>query len=113
MVLSDRAAIPAIHDRVTAALARAGHVPRVVSSPPAWSAVVQLVAAGAGWCAVVAAGAEPAPPGTVARPLPELAAGGPAEVALELHVLRRRGAGAPAAEYAACVVAAARGAAER
>jgi DNA-binding transcriptional LysR family regulator len=99
MVLSDRAAIPAIHDRITGALARAGHVPRVVSAPPAWASVVQLVAAGAGWCAVVTAGAEQAPPGTVARPVPELAA----EVALELHVLRRRGAGAPAAEYVTCL----------
>jgi DNA-binding transcriptional LysR family regulator len=69
-----------------------------VSSPPAWAAVVQLVAAGAGWCAVVAAGADPAPPGTAAVRVPELAD----EVALELHVVWRRDAGA-AAEYAACV----------
>jgi DNA-binding transcriptional LysR family regulator len=101
MVLSERAAIPALHDRITAALARAGHVPRVVSAPPAWAAIVQLVAAGAGWCAVVAAGAEPAPPGTVARPVPELA-GERDEVALELHVVRRRDAPA-AADYVACV----------
>jgi DNA-binding transcriptional LysR family regulator len=105
MVLSDRATIPALHDRITGALARAGHVPRVVTAPPAWAAIVQLVAAGAGWCAVVAAGVEPAPPGTVARPVPELAG----EVALELHVVWRRAAGAAAEAYVACVREAAGG----
>jgi DNA-binding transcriptional LysR family regulator len=103
MVLSERAAIPALHDRITAALARAGQVPRVVSSPPAWAAVAQLVAAGAGWC-VVAAGAEQPPPGTAAVRVPELAA----EVALELHVLWRRdaagSAGALAAAFVECVL---------
>jgi len=100
MVLSERAAIPALHDRITAALARAGQVPRVVSSPPAWAAVAQLVAAGAGWCAVVAAGAEQPPPGTAAVRVPELAA----EVALELHVLWRRDAGGSAGALAAAFV---------
>jgi DNA-binding transcriptional LysR family regulator len=99
MVLSERAAIPALHDHIVGALARAGHVPRTVSAPPAWAAVVQLVTAGAGWCAVVAAAAEHPPPGTAAVPVPELAA----EVALVLYVLRRRAAGAAAAEYVACL----------
>ncbi len=101
MVLSERAAIPALHDRVTAALARAGALPRVVSAPAAWAAVTQLVAAGAGWCPVVASAAESPPAGTVAVPVPELAA----EVALELHVLRRRDGGALARAFAADVVA--------
>lgn len=96
MVLSERAAIPVLHDRITDALARRGFVPRIVSAPPAWPAVVQLVAAGAGWCLVVAAGADPAPPGTVARPLGELAD----EVAMQLHLLRRRDAGPLAERFA-------------
>jgi F420-0:gamma-glutamyl ligase-like protein len=48
---------------------------------------------------VVASGAASAPPGTVAVPVPELAA----EVALELHVLRRRGDDVGAAAFVACV----------
>jgi DNA-binding transcriptional LysR family regulator len=60
-------------------------------------------AAGGGGCGVVCGGrgrGRPAPPGTAAVRVPELAD----EVALELHVVWRRDAGA-AAEYAACVQA--------
>jgi DNA-binding transcriptional LysR family regulator len=103
MVLSDRAAIPGLHDRIMAAVRAGGVEPRVVSSPPAFAAVAQLVAVGAGWCAVVASVAAQPPAGTVAVPVPELGRG----AALELHVLRRRDEGdALAAVFADCVHAA-------
>ena len=86
MVLSERAAIPGLHDRIMDAVRAGGIEPRVVSSPPAFAAVAQLVSVGAGWCAVVASAASQPPAGTVAIPVPELGRG----PALELHALRRR-----------------------
>ncbi len=103
MVLSDRAAIPGMHDRILAAVRAGGIEPRVVPAPPSFASVVQLVAVGAGWCAVVDSGALPPPPGTVAVRVPELAAA----CVLQLHVLRRADDPAgPAATFADCVLAA-------
>ena len=98
MVLSERAAIPGLHDRIMAAVRAAGLEPRVVSSPPAFASVAQLVSVGAGWCAVVASVAVQPPAGTVAVPVPELGRG----AVLELHVLRRRDDGVSAV-FADCV----------
>jgi LysR family transcriptional regulator, benzoate and cis,cis-muconate-responsive activator of ben and cat genes len=110
MVLSQRAKIAALYDRITGALRRAGHEPRVVSAPDTFAAVAQLVAAGAGWCAVVEAAAVHPPPGTVAVAVPELRTEG----ALELDVLRRRHDPNPlAAAYVECVHEALRAADER
>jgi DNA-binding transcriptional LysR family regulator len=89
MVLSERVAIPGMHDRIMGAVRAAGIEPHVVSSPPAFASVAQLVSVGAGWCAVVASVAAQPPAGTVAVPVPELGRG----AALELHVLRRRADG--------------------
>ena len=103
MVLSDRAAIPGMHDRILAAVRSAGVEPHVVPAPPSFAAVAQLVAVGAGWCAVVDSGARQPPPGTVAVRVPELARAG----VLQLHVLRRADeAVGPAAAFVDCVLAA-------
>ena len=99
MVLSERTAIPGLHDRIMAAVRAAGIEPRVVPSPPAFASVAQLVSVGAGWCAVVASVADQPPAGTVAVPVPELARG----AVLELHVLRRRGDDSLSAVFADCV----------
>lgn len=106
MVLSDRAAIPGMHDRILAAVRSGGFEPRVVAAPPSFASVAQLVAVGAGWCAVVDSGAVQPPPGTVAVRVPELARA----CVLQLHVLRRADdAVGPAATFVAGVLLAARG----
>ena len=87
MVLSRRSAIPSLYDAVVGALRSRGYEPKVVSAPGAFAGVVQLVAGGAGWVAILDSARRSPPPGTVVRRVRGLAA------SLEFHVLRRRGPG--------------------
>lgn len=98
MVLSERAAIPSLYDAIVGAMRRAGREPKVVTAPGSFASVVQLVAGGAGWAAVLDSIRGGAPAGTAVRPVRDLKA------ALEFHVLRRSGPGeALAAAFVDCI----------
>lgn len=99
MVLSERAPIPVLYDAILAAVRRGGYEPKVLTAPGSFASVVQLVAGGAGWVAVLDSVRQNPPAGTVVRPVRDLRAD------LEFHVLRRPGAAeALAADFVRCLL---------
>jgi DNA-binding transcriptional LysR family regulator len=98
LVLFERRINASVHDAVVHAIRDAGHEPKVIASPTNFGGIVQLVAGGAGWAAVLDFFRKAPPSGTVVRPVRDLRA------TLEFHALRRSGDHEPLAEaFLACL----------
>jgi DNA-binding transcriptional LysR family regulator len=92
LVLFERRMNGSLHDAIVQAIRDAGHEPKIIASPGNFAGIVQLVAGGAGWAAVVDFFRKAPPSGTVIRPVRDL------HGTLEFHALRRSGDHEPFAE---------------
>jgi DNA-binding transcriptional LysR family regulator len=98
MLLSERAAIHSLYDAIIDALRQRDIEPKVIHAPPSFAGVAQLVAAGAGWVAVLDSVRNAPPSGTVLRRVRDL------DATMEVHIIRRaRDEESLAAAFVRCV----------